>query len=218
MQLFLSSSFSRGLSSISCFFYYSLLLLKFKRRVFNPRSPPLDPPMFYIILSIFFFNLEIFLVLERMSDIAGVIFFCVMSCMWNQLNNPYLLKGNQVNILLLCQHIHLQYCVITCISAEFFLILRFIKAMQIQSLIDFRISLKEKRNKVWETFSNVIKLNGLKADWAYNIHVHCTFHIKTWNYRCMWLKFSRLLRFWLLNSVDTAYIILFWCACLRTFW
>ena len=85
----------------------------------------------------------------------------------------------------------------------FFLILRFIKAMQIQSLIDFRISLKEKRNKVWETFSNVIKLNGLKADWAYNIHVHCTFHIKTCNYRCMYLNFHVFLDFgcWMLYLI-----------------
>ena len=43
MQLFLSSSFSRGLSSI----FYFVLLLSFILEGCNPRNPPLDPPMQY---------------------------------------------------------------------------------------------------------------------------------------------------------------------------
>ena len=45
MQLFLSSPFSRGFSSIYfALFYYSLLFLKFERGA-TPVTTPLDPPM-----------------------------------------------------------------------------------------------------------------------------------------------------------------------------
>ena len=107
------------------FFYYSLLLLKFKRRGCNPRSPPLDPPMFYIILQNFCFNLEIFLVLEWMNDNAGVIFFCVMSYMcetnWTELlqsifakrkSSEYLVVVSTYPFAILCNY--------KCILADFF--------------------------------------------------------------------------------------------------
>ena len=146
--------------------------MKFKRRGCNPRSPPSRSANVLRHLPIFCFNLEIFLVLELMNDIAGVIFFCVMSCEQNSYN-PYLLKGNQANILLLCQHIHLQYCVI--ISTKW----------------------PQSRLSIQHTCT-------------------CTFYVSHQNVKLSLyvLKFSRLLRFWLLNvipynSVDTAYIILF---------
>ena len=47
MQLLLSSSISRGLFSIFCFFYYSLFIFEIWKGWVgcNPRNPPLDPPM-----------------------------------------------------------------------------------------------------------------------------------------------------------------------------
>ena len=41
MQLFLSSSFSKGLSST----FFFVLLLSFIFEICNSRNPPLDPPM-----------------------------------------------------------------------------------------------------------------------------------------------------------------------------
>ena len=73
--------------------------------------------------------------------------------------NPYLLKWKSEYLVVVSTY---PFAILCYYISWFFLILKFIKAMQIQSLIDFRISLKEKRNKVWETFSSVIKLNGLK--------------------------------------------------------